>query len=183
LPIPIPSRRTPSPDGSPPQALDSATGVRRLIRQPPDRRQPQVDRGRRVPALFEMDPVAEHDRAIDGRPRPGAVSADEFRHGVVVGVPSTRGRQPRQDDGLGVRQGQSIAATRGVSRGGSCSHRPPSAANRCSAAQLSCDSSRASNSSSLRMLLYTKHRCPLTSNLRSAASRANRTVGMPLPHA
>ena len=44
-------------------------GIGRFVRHAPYRREPQVDRGRGIVSLFEVDPIAEHDGAVEREPR------------------------------------------------------------------------------------------------------------------
>jgi hypothetical protein len=44
-------------------------GVRGLVRDAPDSREPKVDRGRSVLPLFKMNAVAEDDRPIERQAR------------------------------------------------------------------------------------------------------------------
>ena len=45
------------------------TGIGRFVRHTPDRREPQVDRGRGIVALFEVDPITKDDGAVEREPR------------------------------------------------------------------------------------------------------------------
>jgi hypothetical protein len=40
--------------------------VGRLVRDAPNGGQPKIDRGRRISALFEVNPISEHDGAVEG---------------------------------------------------------------------------------------------------------------------
>lgn len=70
------------------------TGVGRLIRhaRATDRGQPKVDGGRCIPALLEMNAVAEHHRAVERQARFQAVPRDELANGVVIGALPAGGR-------------------------------------------------------------------------------------------
>jgi hypothetical protein len=57
-------------------------GVGRLVCDPPDRGEPKIDRGRRIFALFEVNPVSVHDGAVE---REANSTGDELANRVVVG--------------------------------------------------------------------------------------------------
>jgi hypothetical protein len=61
-------------------------GVGRLVRDAPDGGQPTIDRGRRISALFEVNPISKHDGAVKRETGLGTVPADELTNGVVVGL-------------------------------------------------------------------------------------------------
>ena len=60
------------------------TGVGGLVRHAANSGQPKIDRRRRVSALFEVDPVMEHNGAIEREPGLRAVPRHELPDGVVV---------------------------------------------------------------------------------------------------
>jgi hypothetical protein len=45
------------------------TGVARLVRDASNRGEPKVDRGRRIAPLLKVNPVAQHDGAVEREPR------------------------------------------------------------------------------------------------------------------
>jgi hypothetical protein len=45
-------------------------GIGRLVRDAPDGGQPKVDRGRRIFALFEVNPISKHDGAVEAGEEP-----------------------------------------------------------------------------------------------------------------
>jgi hypothetical protein len=53
--------------------------VGRLVRDAPDRGQPKIDGGRRISALFEVNPVTKQDSAIEREARLRTVPGDELR--------------------------------------------------------------------------------------------------------
>ena len=117
----------------PVQASASCQAVRPVRRTPFTRRIPAASSGLKSPAsaasyatrrtaasrrlivdgaylpLLQMDPVPEHDRAVEGEPRLRAVPRDKLPNRVVVGALATGGRQAVQYRRFGlfeVRQGQ-----------------------------------------------------------------------------
>jgi hypothetical protein len=44
-------------------------GIGRFVRHTPDCGEPQVDRGRRIVSLFEVDSITKHDGAVEREPR------------------------------------------------------------------------------------------------------------------
>ncbi len=56
-----------------------------------------VDRRRRVLALLEMDPIPQDDRPVEREAWFGAVPADEFSDGVIVGTLAARRREAGED--------------------------------------------------------------------------------------
>jgi len=69
----------PESNADPPYPFDAAdtrrefgaqeSGVGRLVRHAPNGGEPEVDRRRRIPSLFEVNPVPEHDGAVEREPR------------------------------------------------------------------------------------------------------------------
>jgi hypothetical protein len=57
-------------------------GVRRLVRDAPHGGQSKIDRGRCVIALFEVDPVPEHDSAVEREAGLRTVPGDELANRV-----------------------------------------------------------------------------------------------------
>jgi hypothetical protein len=49
------------------QLWTQEAGVGSLVRHAANRGEPKVDRGGRIPALFEMDAVPEHDSTVEGK--------------------------------------------------------------------------------------------------------------------
>ena len=78
------------------------TRIGRLVRDPSHRREPQVDRGRRVLALLQMDPIPQDDGPIEREAWFRAVPADELADGVVVGALAARRREAGEDRRLRV---------------------------------------------------------------------------------
>src|SRR5262249_27725052 len=60
------------------------------------------DRGRRISALFEVNPISKHDGAVECETGLRTVPGDELANGVVVGALAAGGRQAVQDGCLGV---------------------------------------------------------------------------------
>ena len=89
------SQPVPKPNTGPPHAFHrrdacrrfrtQETDVGRLVRHTPNRGEPKIDRGRRIPTLFEVNPVPEHNCAVEGEARLRAVPRDELANGVIVG--------------------------------------------------------------------------------------------------
>jgi hypothetical protein len=89
-------RREPAPQADPESAhaLNPSNAGRqlrteqprigRLVGHPAHRRESQVDRGRGIVSLFEVDPIAEHDRAVEREARLRAIPGDELPDGMVV---------------------------------------------------------------------------------------------------
>src|SRR5205807_501514 len=73
-----------------------------LVRDAPDRGEPKIDRGRRIFALFEVNPVPEHDGAVEREAGLRTVPGDELANRVIVGSLAARRRQAVQDGRLGV---------------------------------------------------------------------------------
>ncbi len=59
-------------------------GIGRLVGHAAHRGESQVDRGRGVAALLEVNPVAEHDRAVERETRLRAIPGDKLPNGMVV---------------------------------------------------------------------------------------------------
>ena len=78
------------------------TDVGSLVRHTPNRGEPKVDRGRRIPALFEVNPVPEHHGAVESEARLRAVPGDELTNRVVVGPLAAGGCQTVQHRRLGL---------------------------------------------------------------------------------
>src|SRR5213596_1984588 len=86
----------PDPDAEPPNALHAAdtrsqfgaqeAGVGRLVGDPANGREPQIDRGRGVLPLLEMNPIAEDDGAVKRETWLRAVPRDELTNRVIVGA-------------------------------------------------------------------------------------------------
>jgi hypothetical protein len=105
-------------------------GIRRFIGDASHGRESEIDGGRRVAALLEVDAIAEDDGAVEGQARLRAVPGDKFSDGVFIGA-LTAGRSQVVQHGdlrvFEVREGQEplrallLAAFR-------CGHRrrPPS---------------------------------------------------------
>jgi hypothetical protein len=72
------------------QLRTEETGIGRLICDPSDGSEPEIDRGGRVVVLLEMDAIAEHDRAVERQPRLRTVPGDELGDRVVVGTLAAR---------------------------------------------------------------------------------------------
>jgi hypothetical protein len=77
-------------------------GVGRLVRHAANGCQTEVDCRRRVLPLFEVDPIAENNRAIEGEPRLRTVPGNEFTNGVIVGPLAAGGRQAVQHRRFGL---------------------------------------------------------------------------------
>jgi hypothetical protein len=90
-------RRQPvsEPNADPPHSPDASNtcgefrteeaGVGRLVRDAPNGSEPKVDRGGCVFPLFKVNPVAEHNGAIEREARFRTVPGDELANCVVVG--------------------------------------------------------------------------------------------------
>ena len=61
-------------------------GIGRLVGDAPDGGQPKIDRGRRISALFEVNPVSKHDGAVEREARLRTVPGDELANRMVVGA-------------------------------------------------------------------------------------------------
>jgi hypothetical protein len=86
-------RREPIPqaDTEPANAFDPANAGREfraaqtgLVGDSAHRGESQVDRGWSVASLFEVNPVAEHDRAVECEARLRAIPGDELLNRMVV---------------------------------------------------------------------------------------------------
>jgi len=77
-------------------------GVGCLIRNAPYGSEPKVDRGRRISPLFEVNPVTEHDGAVEGEARLRTVPGNELANRVLVSSLAAGRRQAVQDGRLGV---------------------------------------------------------------------------------
>jgi len=77
-------------------------GVGRLVCDAPDGGQSEIDRGRCVSTLLEMNPVAEHDGAVEREARLRTVPDDELANGMVVRPLAAGGCETVQDRRLGV---------------------------------------------------------------------------------
>jgi hypothetical protein len=103
LPRRKPIRRNPlHPTDTGRQLGTQETGVGRLVRDAPDGGQPKIDRGRRISALFEVNPVSKHDGAVKCETRLRTVPGDELANRGVVGSLATGGCQAVEDGCLGV---------------------------------------------------------------------------------
>jgi len=71
-----------------------------FVRQSPNRCKAQVDRGRGILGLFEIDPVACHHRLVERKARFGAVPVDKFTNRVIVGSLRAAGGQAVEDGGF-----------------------------------------------------------------------------------
>ena len=58
-------RGPPSPTATGRQLGTQKAGVGCVVRDPPDRGEPRIDRGRRIFALFEVNSVSKHDGAVE----------------------------------------------------------------------------------------------------------------------
>jgi hypothetical protein len=67
-------------------------GIGRFIGHSAHRRESQVDRGRSKVSLFEVDPIAEHDGAVERQARFRAIPRDELPDGMVVRALAGRGQ-------------------------------------------------------------------------------------------
>jgi hypothetical protein len=74
------------------------------IPHPPNCGEPKVDRGGRIPTLFEVNPVPEYDGAVEGEAGLRTVPVDELANRVVVGLLAAGGRQAVQHGRLGLFQ-------------------------------------------------------------------------------
>jgi hypothetical protein len=63
------NRATKLPQDTLPRAQNSEDRLGRFVRDPPNRGRPKVDCGRRVPALLKVNPVPEHDGAVEREAR------------------------------------------------------------------------------------------------------------------
>jgi hypothetical protein len=63
----------------------------------PDGGQPNIDRGRRISALFEVNPISKHDGAVKRETGLRTVPTDELAYGVVVGSLAAGGREAVQN--------------------------------------------------------------------------------------
>jgi len=80
------------------------TGISRLVRDPADGCQPQIDGGGRVMALLEVDPIAKNDGAVERETWLRAVPGDELSNRVFVGPLAAGGREAVQHGRLGLFQ-------------------------------------------------------------------------------
>src|ERR1039458_2689858 len=71
-----------------------------FVRQSPNRRKAQVDRGRGIFGLFEIDPVACHHSLVESKARLGAVPVDKFTDRMVVGPLRAARGQAVEDGGF-----------------------------------------------------------------------------------
>ena len=102
----------PEAHADPPHPFDSTntgrqfgtqeTSVGRLVRDAPDGGQAKIDRGRRISALFEVNPISKHDGAVEREAGLRTVPSDEFANSVLVGSLTADGRQAVQNGRLGV---------------------------------------------------------------------------------
>ena len=60
-------------------------GVGCLVRNPPDGGQPEVDRRRSISPLLEVNPVSEHDGAVESEAGLRTIPSDELANGVRFG--------------------------------------------------------------------------------------------------
>jgi hypothetical protein len=84
----------PQADTEPADAFDPAnagrelwaeqTGIGGLVSDSAHRRESEVDRGRSVVSLFEVNPVAKHDRAVECEARLRAIPGNELLDRMVV---------------------------------------------------------------------------------------------------
>jgi hypothetical protein len=61
------------------------SGVGRLVGHPTHRGQAQINRGRRILPLLEVDAIAQDDGAVERETWLRAVPRDELTNGVIVG--------------------------------------------------------------------------------------------------
>ena len=61
-------------------------GIGRFVCDAADGGEPQVDRRGRIVLLFEVDPVAKHDRTVEREPRLRALPGDGLSDRMVVGA-------------------------------------------------------------------------------------------------
>ena len=73
------------------------SGISGLVGDPPNGRQVQIDRCRRVVFLFEIDPVSEYHGAIEREGRFRAVPLHEIGDGVVIAPLTAPRREAVQD--------------------------------------------------------------------------------------
>ena len=71
-----------------------------FVRQSPNRGKAQVDRGRGIFGLFEIDPVARHHSLVERKARFGAVPVDKFTNRMIVGPLRAAGGQAVEDGGF-----------------------------------------------------------------------------------
>ena len=71
-----------------------------FVRQSPNRGKAQVDRGRGIFGLFEIDPVACHHSLVERKARLGAVPVDKFTNRMIVGPLRVAGGQAVEDGGF-----------------------------------------------------------------------------------
>ena len=76
--------------------------VGRLVRDAPDGGQPKIDRSRCVSALFEVNPIPEHDGAVEREAGLRTVPGNELADRVVVGALPAGGCQGIQHRRLAV---------------------------------------------------------------------------------
>jgi hypothetical protein len=96
------------PDANPTHALHATNagcefrteqpGIGRFMGHAAHGGQPQVDRGRRVVPLIQVNAIAEDHRPVEREPGLGAVPRDELSNRVVVG-PLTAGRRETGEHG------------------------------------------------------------------------------------
>jgi hypothetical protein len=84
------------------QLWTQEAGIGSLVRHTPNRGEPKVNRGRRIPALFQVNAVPEHNRAVEGEAGLRTVPGDELANGMVVGPLATGGCQAVQHRRLGL---------------------------------------------------------------------------------
>ena len=77
-------------------------GVGSFIRDSSDGGESQIDRGRSIAELFEVDSIAQDDGPIEGQPRLRVVPGDEFPDGVLVRALTAGGGQTVQHGGFRV---------------------------------------------------------------------------------
>jgi hypothetical protein len=85
------SEPVPEPYADPPHAFDATdacrqfrtqeTDVGRLVRHATNGGEPKVDRGRRIPALFEVNPIPEHDSPVEREAGLRTAPRDELANG------------------------------------------------------------------------------------------------------
>jgi hypothetical protein len=78
------------------------TGIGSLVRDPANCCEAQIDRGRRVVALLEVNAIAQDHRAVEREPGLRAIPCDELANGVLVGALPTGGGEAVEHGGLGV---------------------------------------------------------------------------------